>query len=1092
MKQQTVEQIKQMINENDTLSSSEKKELLRSLKLLQGYNTDLNKNQELIDIIQDSYTLLKSKDGKNREDKLLENYGLTRDSSKEEIIKKRDLILDELYRQQKRTRYVDKYRRLKRRFNLVKEEFDLILDRYDNRTLAGDLSKKEIRQIKADAMKKYGEFINQLSEFAIETEKTDELEDKKTEVFNYIYEGMSEEEINKAEQEINTHPLKYTSYGSNNHDYLEPIEYYPDTNIRKPRVQGPFETTEHYEAFLAEYFSRYDFSNPKKTTPEQAERFYTDKLSYAESNVQRYFGQVRDALANLRWFYNYSLSETSSIESDIEEYTKSIRKYPSRKEQFESWIKEGKDRLSIHQEFIKDYEEKLDSVNTIMGKLYNEPKLVGDTTLTIELRQEGDKLNAIVSPLVTLVDNENRKKYANYEVTEDGEKETFDEYEFDLNNVTNQDLDSMLTDFVSEILEQGLVDVDMETLKSANVEVVLNDKTYIMPYKDFGLNLVKIMKLGTDAYVPRSTYKDDQEVKNYVDNVGVEQPQVNIEPEVEIPEDNKEETESQDVVDEMISETPAEEVVEEENNASVEEQEEPSSIPFVVEPKVEPIAPAPVEEVEEEQVEEQQVEEQEPEETPVEAETPTEEKDIILPPPLPIGIEDKGVLPEEEAEEEEFQEGNEAEIDESLVEKDTQDEFDYDNLDFDPGDDYHVEHDDEEDYEDEENYNNIREPRISHGLELDDTPLSQEELHGLYKVKAVKKPRHFIKTIAAGVVGGVATIFGLATVNGPVVLGGTALLTGTAGFNWKNIKRAVIKQKLKSIAKRHGAKVFFGTKGRIEMKNPDGSDLTPNQEDWIQYELDRKINNWLDLEQVPEVTLDNLGDAFIFEKDPTAYYVASEKEVKEYKKMKKGETKFESIGPDIDLFGDEENLAQEYDDEPEHEEDIKPVLYGSIDDNVTIKDQADLMHELVRLNPELAREFKQDTTGYWLEIPNPEEIRVPNGFEYNGVAISNIDHTEDEPIEITVFKPIQFEAQPVVENEQPEYDVPQYETQYEPQVEAQVETSDEVIDSIIEKYGNLLDGITEDDIQRIAQLDGKYSYADVEAAANKYNNGRSL
>lgn len=1075
MKQQTVEQIKKIIETNDTLSSSEKKELLKSLELVAAYNLDLNKNEELKKLLLDNCEYIKEKDGMNREDKLLANYGLSRESSKAEIIAKRDAILDELYRQQRRTRYIDKARRIKKRFNLVKEEFDLILDRYDNPTLSGDLSKKEVRIAKKDALFKYYKIVDELSKFAVETEKEDEIADTSKNAFNYAYEGMSDKEISEVQQDLNTHPIKYTSYGNNTHDYLEPIEYFPNTNIRKPRVRGPFETDEHYEAFLAEYYSRYDFSNPKKTTQEETERFYSDKAKYAEATIQGYFGKLRDALANLRWFYNYSLNETSNIESDIEFYTEKISKQADKADTFRKYISESKKEREVFQEFITDYEQKVDSVNTIMGTIFNEPALVGDTSLTIEISKDGDKVNAIVSPLITLVDNENRKKYANYSVDEDGKTIPFDEYEFDANNMTNSDVDIMLNDFVQQIIDQGAVDLDMETVKKANVEVVYGDKTYVMPYEDLGVNVLKMLKLGGNAYVASSSYKDDPKVVEYVNNNGIEQAQEEIEPEIELPAEVEEKVEEAPVVDEVQEETPevqVEESAEHEVEEPVQEVQSEEVVEEQIEPEVETEEDTPVVNEEETQTEKQ-----------------TSEKDIILPPPLPIGIEDKGGVNQTIENEfidsdEEKDEYDEAEVDNSLVEEDTQEEIEETNG-FDPGQDYHIENEDDEyDYDEpEDEYNQISEPTISSGLELDEAPLTQEELRSCYKVTAIRKPRNFAKTIAAGVVGGVLTAFGLASVNGLAITGGSALLTGTVIQNWKNIKRAVMKFKLKNIAKRHGVKVFFGTKGRIEMKNPDGSDLTPEQEDWIQYDIDKKINSWNDPDFVPQVTLDDLGSAFIMERDENAYYVATKKEVSDYKKMKQGETKFESVSADVDLFGEEEELEpdeelEEPENEPEEEQeevDDRPVLYGNVDDDVQIKNEADLMHELVRLNPELAREFKQDVSGFWLEIPHPENIRLPKGFEYiDGVGITNIDNTDDEPIKIDVFKSIDFDT-PIIEDS---YD------SYEP--------TEDIVDEIVEKYGVLLDGISDEDIQRISELDPNYTVKDVQAAADKYNNGRSL
>lgn len=1105
MKQQTVEQIKRMINEIETLSSSEKKELLESLEVVAKYNTDLNKNVEIQKVLKDAFAFLKEKDGMNREDKLLEQYGLSRDSSKEKIINKRDEILDELYRKQKRTRYIDKAKRLKVKFNVVKEHFDLILDRYDNRTLAGDLSKKEVRQSKYDALIRYAKLVDNLSEFAVETDKKDELEDSRNDAFNYAYEGMSDKEIGEFQKDLNTHPIRYASYGNNTKEYLEPIEYFPNTNIRKPRVRGPFETEEHYEAFLTEYYSRYDFSNPHKTTQVETEKFYSDKVSYAESTVQSYFGKVRDSLANLRWFYNYSLNESTAIDNDVEFYSDKIKKNPNRKAEYEKYIDEGKENREVFQEFIQDYDQKLESVNTIMGKVFNEPALVGDTSLTIELSKDGDKLTALVSPLVTLVDDENRKKYANYEVDENGEPVPFDQYEFDINTLTNQDIDSMLTDFVQEIVDQDLVDIDVETVKKANVEVYFDDKTFVMPYEDLGVNLIKVLKLGKDAYVPKETYKEDAQVNNYVNNVGVEQAHTEVP--VENPED--------------VTGTVTPVVEEIETPVLGEDTEEPTetltkeSVDEIVETPAEETAKTPAEETVEENVTEEEntnkaedfsemVEPTEDNNTNNNSEeTVTSDENIIIPTPLPIGIEDKGGQPTTE---EEYLDDtvDEAQVDESLLEEDTQEEIDTEEQDnrFHPGDAYYSE-DEYGDEDLEEDYYDVKTPHIDVGDILDTTPLTQEELRDCYTVKSSRKPRHFKKTVAAGLIGGALTAFGLATVNGPAVLGGSALLTGTVGFNWKNLKRAVQKFKLKAIARRNGAKAYFGKNGNIEIKNDGGSDLTEEQIKWIQHDLDKLINSWNDPLDVPRVTLDNLGHAFVFPNDDVAYYTTSKKDLSEYKEMRREELDkdaeedmtFSSVESDLDLYGDEEDQQDAYYDDEEqsteddHEdtseddfdhkispdEEEKPVLYGNVDDNNDIFDETDLYHELVRLNPELASLFKQDSTGYWLEIPNPESVRLPQGFEYiDGVGFTNINTDPEQPIQIDVIKTLDFSSIPV-DTEEPSED-----------------KSEDNVNYLIGKYGFTLKDLTDDELQRIINVETSCSAEDIEAAINKMNSRKSL
>ena len=304
MNESNMEILRTLIINNDTISEDEKKEFIASLEEINKYNVDLNQDERLKQLLIKCSEFLKN-DSVTREDKLLFDYGLTADSTIDEIEAKRDELIGKITKEIKKIKYFDRAKSLRTKRNLILSDFKHIIDHMNNRSLSGDLNTRDVRIAKANSIKSFADMVNGLSEFAVETDKTDEVEDTKQDAFTYAYEGMSDAEIEEAKRDLDSHPINYIRYGENVSEYLEPIEYYPNTNVRKPRLQGPFESIEHYNAFLKEYYSRYDFSSPHVTTIEETNEFYADKFDYVKTRIEKYFRDVKDSLSNLRWLYNY-------------------------------------------------------------------------------------------------------------------------------------------------------------------------------------------------------------------------------------------------------------------------------------------------------------------------------------------------------------------------------------------------------------------------------------------------------------------------------------------------------------------------------------------------------------------------------------------------------------------------------------------------------------------------------------------------------------------------------------------------------------------------------------------------------------------
>ena len=920
MKNINVEYLKEVIKNNESITEEDKERASKALDVFAKYNTDQNKNVDLKNLLIHAAEFLKH-DGVNREDKLYADYKLDKDATREAIEEVRDNLIEDLHKKIKSTKYLEQAKRYREKARRVEKDFDYILDHLGNRVLSGDLNDKEVKKIKAKSVHELAELLQSISEFTVDTKAKDEISDSSEEAFNYVYEGMSDEEIEEARADLDSHPINYVKYGDNIHDYLEPIEYFPNTNVRKPRNMGPFESVEHYNAFLAEYYSKYDFSSVEATPVEETENFYQSKLDYIKTRVQGYFNDIKDSLTTLRWLYNHALNEQ---EKDPE-----------------------------FKRFVNAYEEKLENVNAIEGKIFNDKTLTGDIVLQIELDKNDSELDVSISPLMALIDEENRKKFANYTLNKDGSKSIDDDYKFNLSDVTNETLDMMVKDFVETVVEQ-VDDLDYETVMASNIEVVYDGHSFVMPVKDFGLNAIKLMELGADAYVKRSEYAIDQaKVKTLVNNNvstlskediesrlneiksemtfrthsenGVEEQaqddtlieeynelnnrlneitseeakeeEVEELPEVAVtyPPYNEEDKKMNEMLDNLSKEPVKEDITEEEKLDKLLDEAQAN----MAEEVKEIIHPANDEEVEDLIVEEDKEEtKDETIELPKEVEETKEEK-----------IETPSVVtyPPYNEEDQKMNEMLDSLSTEKVSDNNLTEEEKLDNL-----------------------LNEVTEEKKEEKIinPFEQTPLLLEDkqikLNQQYKVVASRKPKYTKATAALTVIGGALTIFGLAipsALSAGLYLAGVTALTTDLAINLDNLQRAARKFQLKRLAKRHDARVFFGRNDDIAMRNANGTQILEEKIDEINKDLDetfnKKIKSIVD-KYTPMVTFDKLANLFILpgdkvkEESTDSQYVSNYFEDKAYKdNVTNGTSKFESVTTDVDIFYDDGEEVKE-------------------------------------------------------------------------------------------------------------------------------------------------------------------------------------
>jgi hypothetical protein len=478
MNETTLKDLKDLIQRADNIGGSYKKAVIASLDRIASFDENLGLNKDLQELFADLKDFINTKDNYSLGDKLLSDYGLSLSATIDEIEEKRKEEISNLERKLKSCRYLDRAKEIKRKINSTNIEFDLMLENIKRRTLSGDLKEQDTKDNKAIALMELEKLVDGILEFTDESKEV--VEEERV---NYNYKEMSDEEIAKAQEEINDVPVQTNA---STHDYLEPIEYFANTNVKKPRNQGVYESNEDYQAFLQEYYSRYDFTNTQPTSKYESADFYQGKIDYSKNKVKEYFDKLRESLSDLRWVYNFSLTEIDNLNNDIDSYDR------ENTEESKKYKEEAEKDISMHESFIKMYESKLKRINEITSKLFNEPPVKGDIVVSVEFEAKDGKLQSNIVPLLSIIDEELRKKYANF----DANKQVDEEYEFDLNTVTKDDINDMIGSFIDSVTEQ-LSERDYEEIVSGNIEVVIDGKVTVMPIHGCG---VSIKRLLNNAY----------------------------------------------------------------------------------------------------------------------------------------------------------------------------------------------------------------------------------------------------------------------------------------------------------------------------------------------------------------------------------------------------------------------------------------------------------------------------------------------------------------------------------------------------------------------------------------------------------------
>ena len=1090
MNETTLRDLKDLIQRADNIGGSYKKAVIASLDRIASFDENLGLNKDLQELFADLKDFINTKDNYSLGDKLLSDYGLSLSATIDEIEEKRKEEISNLERKLKSCRYLDRAKEIKRKINSTNIEFDLMIENIKRRTLSGDLKEQDTKDNKAIALMELEKLVDGILEFTDESKEV--VEEERV---NYNYKEMSDEEIAKAQEEINETPLKTSE---NTHDYLEPIEYFANTNVKKPRNQGVYESNEDYQAFLQEYYSRYDFTNTQPTSKDESADFYQGKIDYSKNKVKEYFDKLRESLSDLRWVYNFSLTEIDNLNNDIDSYDR------DNTEESKKYKEEAEKDISMHESFIKMYESKLKRINEITSKLFNEPPVKGDIVVSVEFEAKDGKLQSNIVPLLSIIEEELRKKYANF----DANKQVDEEYEFDLNTVTKDDINDMIGSFIDSVTEQ-LSERDYEEIVSGNIEVVIDGKVTVMPIHGCGVSIKRLLnnaygltkvndndkvltKKFTNNYNDMSRsdlearlkeiesemayrtheengmegHEDDnlldeyKEIKEALKNapkaplmeVDVEEPELSIVyGQDKTKEDNdadktKEDNGSDKAKEdngtdkELIYGTDVSDKFDEDKvKQAVENLENPpKDIDMIYgvdnsskysEDMVDNIINATNDTVLRQETEENIVEANDEAETDKELdsslkETDTKEKDLILPPELPIGIEQK---PEFDKKDEEVND---------LV-KQIEDEQP------------------EEEQGKEEDTNDEKVFRV-----VSTRPLTIKE-----KIPSILTN---VASLALwGVTGTAMYNFG-ASRNTSIFAAGFAAIASFYAMNIDDIKHAATKWKLKRMASKYKIKLFFGDDDKIIARTKDGLELDEETKEKFQKELD----DFFDISDrnekgLPLVTVDTLTNAFIYNKknkvdavnpdlDQADYYVASDKEIAAYNKVK-DISAFESYGNHdwLDDKDKEEDKASEL----ERLRKEKEALLKESSKLDKIASFDDLKAELIRLNPGIEKYIKydgnEDAPEFFIHGADPEKIKLPEGFEYANSYITNINSTNGSPISISVMKD-------------------------EPDIEI------DPIETIIADYGDKLLA-NEEELKELARIDGKHSLEEFEQAAERYS-----
>ena len=460
-----------------------------------------------------------------------------------------------------------------------------------------------------------------------------------------------------------------------------------------------------------------------------------------------------------------------------------------------------------------------------------------------------------------------------------------------------------------------------------------------------------------------------------------------------------------------------------------------------------------------------------------------------------------------------------------------------------------MEHDDDDfEYDEDEGYSDIEEPKKKLRLgELEDQTFTQEELHNFYKVTAVRKPKNFAKTVAAGIVGGAMALFGVLATHPLVAVGGSIALVGDVIANWKNVYRAIQKLKLKFIAKKNGARVLFGREG-IKMINADGEELDREKAEDIQDDIDKLINSRFDPKYVPQVTLSNLEDSFIRQDDDEAYYTSSDIEDGLYKfytepRLTTKSSKFESVGPKIDLMAhDDEEKEKETEEAVEEpvevpteeavEEPVEVPAEEAVEEKTDFAndysenaldfdpfEDEDDVEDLVINEP--VQEETQEAPASEAEEEIPEDVLFDNIVKNNNRYAVEVDPYQrslaekllilnhdldghikedseglfiecDNPEALVLPEGYEYIKGVGISNLDSNPDrIVTIDVVSKINYDQENNISQEVIDSIIAKYGDTLRGLNPEDIPTYFSNESEYSFDEIEAAINAYQAGKT-
>ncbi len=1168
MNETTIESLKNIINRIDNITDERKEELLESLDILVNFDGDLRHNEEFKDLFRSLQEFVLKQDNYSKYDKLLTDYDLSLEATVDEIEAKREEVVGKLEARAKRCKYVDQYKEYRIKIIKLNKDFDEMVAHVGNRVLNGDLKEEEVKKVRKDSINELNIFAKALNQFKIDKSPA------KEEVIEYNYTGMSDEEIEEAKKMLDEVPLVESN--NDEHDYLEPIEYFANTNVRKPRLQGPYESNEDYQAFLTDYYARYDFTNAKATPIEETNEFYEGKVEYTKEKIKDYFDRVRSAVTDLRWLYNHSLNEVDSLSNDIDYYEENNQA---------NYKVEAEKELEVHESFLSFFESKLKRINEITGKLFNEKPVKGDIVVSVELERNGNEVSTSITPLLSIIDEELRKKYANYTEDKDKSKSVDDEYKFDLYDVTKDDLNDLLHGFIDSVTE-NLEDRDYYEIMASNVEVVLDGEEYVMPIKDFGTNVYKLFKdiikknnaqvnapvqdavqTTTDEKVLTKTldkyasynksdledrlreiesemaYRTHQEngLETHEDDTLLEEYRDIKDRLRNLDEENNQDREvttdlSRDEIVSRMNELESEMSFRTHQENGLETHEDDKLIEEYTDLsnrlKVIDSRPATVIDVEEPEVEVQKTPDEIVEETISditeeankildeeksakevdESLVETKTDDLILPPKLPIGIEQKDEInldqynPYKKSIDEELtrkatQADEAPELDmiygedltnepKSDVVKETSgredvdliygESLESDNKETEPyekpegidmiyGNSLENDNKEAESYEKPEGIDMIYGEDVSDKVtpvqeEVVEEELEEQEEAQSYKVVSSRKPANIGWTL--GTVG----LFGAASLllNNVRNDAKSAILSGIVGagfvlsYNFDNIRRAATKHKLKRLASDYNIKLFFGDE-KIEARTQDGLQLDDQAKGWFQEALDEKFN--AKRHDIPQVTVDNLENAFIYnkKKDVENFYMNTEKENAEYE-LVKDITKFESVGSHewLDDSSYVEEPEEQEDEEEMTKEDLQSVIAGlqkQIDDVDTNYTYESFKQKLIELNPGIAKDIiednNEDVRGFYIHTESPESIILPEGFENINGYITNRNTTSGMEITIPAMK----------------------------------KDPEDVIQQIISEFGEQL-MCPYDDLLVLMQANPQYKEEDFEAAWDRYTSQR--